>query len=353
MSPVRLYAGAIHIHTDRSDGGGSLAEIVSAAKESGIDFLVLTDHNTRGYAEQGAEGWNDGVLVLCGEEITTPEAHLLAFETRQTIGASNGLKGALEDLREQCGIAVSIHHQLPSLGPEATVVPEPLPLDQADLIEIWSFTDEFFARVQARYLVPASARPDKLISGPPRALLQRWDRQLRSRRLPMIGGLNVHGKKQPLSDWKVMLPYKSAFAGLVTCILCHDLPTAATRARDIVWSALREGRSFAVNRSVAPEKGFSFVFQGSDGRTRQMGEEVPWDPRGRFYVTVSQDAEVVFRFNGQPYFWVTTREASFPVARPGTYRVEVFLNRRLWILSNPIQLVDKDGVMQPTVSDVT
>jgi hypothetical protein len=50
---------------------------------------------------------------------------------------------------------------------------------------------------------------------------------------------------------------------------------------------------------------------------------------------------------------VTTREASFPVARPGTYRVEVFLNRRLWILSNPIQLVDKDGVMQPTVSDVT
>ncbi len=343
----RTYTGVIHIHTVRSDGGGTLEEVVRAAKENGIDFVLLTDHGTRGYGGEGEEGWHDGVLVLCGEEVSTPEGHLLAFETREDVGPRETLSGALEEIRRQCGIAATAHHQIVG-GP----FPAP-PMEMADLVEIWSFMDEFLSRVDARSILQATTRPEKVVSGPARRLLWQWDRELQKRRLPIIGGLNVHQKKHPLLEWKMLFPYGLAFQTICTCVQVPELPSVALRARDMVWNALREGRSYVANRSVGTERGFMFQFVTQAGRNRQMGEDVPYTDRGRFRIRVPQEAEVVLRHNGQPLSWSTAVEMSFPAAGPGTYRVEVYLNRRLWILSNPIRLVDDDHVIQPTVSDVT
>jgi len=39
------YAGAIHFHSNYSfDGRSSISEILEAAGENGLDFLMLTDH---------------------------------------------------------------------------------------------------------------------------------------------------------------------------------------------------------------------------------------------------------------------------------------------------------------------
>jgi hypothetical protein len=40
------YKGDLHCHTFHSDGGSSLREITDAAKEQGLHFLAITDHNT-------------------------------------------------------------------------------------------------------------------------------------------------------------------------------------------------------------------------------------------------------------------------------------------------------------------
>ena len=40
------YCGAIHIHSLFSDGTGDLNTIVKAAKKSGLDWIIVTDHNT-------------------------------------------------------------------------------------------------------------------------------------------------------------------------------------------------------------------------------------------------------------------------------------------------------------------
>src|SRR5262245_66467164 len=39
--------GDCHSHTDWSDGGDSLPEMVRAAAEAGHDYLVITDHSPR------------------------------------------------------------------------------------------------------------------------------------------------------------------------------------------------------------------------------------------------------------------------------------------------------------------
>ncbi|MCC6546720.1 PHP domain-containing protein [Candidatus Sumerlaeota bacterium] len=347
-SANRTYVGAIHIHSDQSDGCGSLREIVSAARQSGVDFVLLTDHGTRGYGARGEEGWHDGVLVLCGEEISTPDGHALAFETREDVGLQANLPAALAEVRRQVGVVVATHQHYEH-GPV-----RPTPLEDADMIEAWSFTDEFLTRTSGRTLGNDVARADKFITGPSRALLRKWDRQLEKRRMPMIGGLNVHQRKQPLFDWKVMFPYAFAFQTIATCVQTPELPTVALRARDMIWSALREGRSFAVNRSLGPESNFQFYFAPKKGRKRLMGEDAPYDSGGRFHIKLPMFAEVVLRCNGQPFAWTTAQDMSFPCAGPGAYRVEVYLDRRMWILSNAIRLLD-DGELfsHPTVSDVT
>lgn len=352
---LTTYTGVLHVHTEYSGKGqGTLEDALAAARKNSIDFVILTDHRTFGYGHDNQEGWHDKVLVLCGEEVGAADGHVLAFETREEIGPRPTLSAAVEDIRRQCGTAVSIHNQLAEGRPQGIAFPPaPLPMGEAGLLEIWSFMDEFISRARSKYVLQAATRPDKLIHGPSRRLRRAWDRELEQRMLPMVAGLNIHQRKDPLLEWRVMFPYDIAFQTVCTCIITQELPSVWLRARDMVWAALREGRSFAVNRSVGTEKGFSFDFTAENGRRYLMGEEAPYCGGGRFRVAVPEEAEIVLRHNGQPLFWGTAKELTFPPAGPGPYRVEIYLNRRLWILSNPIRLVDEDGVVQPTVSDVT
>lgn len=350
MPAVRTYTGAIHLHTDRTDNGGaSLQDIVDSARQNGIDFIVLCDHGTRGYAKENLEGWQDGILVLCGEEVATPQGHVLAFETRDSIGKKDTLEAGLAEIRSQVGTVVSVHHQL--AGQRG--MPPPLPIIDGDMVEIWSFMDEFLSRATSKNVMQHLSRPDKLITGPSRKLLWQWDRALEKRRTPAIGGLNAHCRKHPLLDWKLVFPYHVMFQTICTVIQTPDLPSVSLRARDLVWQALREGRSYIVNRSVGPEKGFRFEYVEPGGRVRGMGEDHAYVPGGRMHMRVPMNAELVLRHNGQPIFWGTASDISFPAPMPGSYRVEVMLNRRTWILSNAIRLVDEDQIIQPTVSDVT
>ncbi|WP_211194282.1 PHP domain-containing protein [Pyxidicoccus fallax] len=74
--------GAYHVHTTRSDGEGTVAEVARAAKEAGLDFVVLTDHND---FKPPAPVWVEGVLLVPGVEISTSAGHLAAFGMTQPL----------------------------------------------------------------------------------------------------------------------------------------------------------------------------------------------------------------------------------------------------------------------------
>ena len=353
-SGPQTYIGAVHVHTGQSGGDDTLDHVLEAAHDAQIDFVIITDHHSRRIGQENLEGWHDKVLVLCGEEVSTKEGHFLAFETRETIGERPTLNEALDETRRQYGQAVAVHHQLfDGRSPGIAQIPHPLDLRRADLLEIWSLTDEFLSIAPSEEVIQLLSRPERVVRGPSRRLLWQWDRQLEKRPLPIIGGLNVHQRKSPLLEWRQIFPYELAFSTICTCVQTPELPAVSLRARDLVWNALREGRSYIVNRSIERESPFLFEYHPPAGRVRPMGDDVPYAPKGRFHMRVPVEAEIVLRHNGQPLFWGTGEEMAFPEAGPGSYRVEAYLNRRLYILSNPIRLVDEEGVLQPTVSDVT
>jgi len=46
MKPLYESVGALHLHSDFSDGALSITEIARIAEEADLDFLMFTDHNT-------------------------------------------------------------------------------------------------------------------------------------------------------------------------------------------------------------------------------------------------------------------------------------------------------------------
>src|SRR3954447_14120826 len=70
--------GAIHIHSTRSDGRGTLDEIARAAAAAGLKFIVVTDHGD-GTRAPAPPVCKDGVLCLDAVEISTAGGHYIAL----------------------------------------------------------------------------------------------------------------------------------------------------------------------------------------------------------------------------------------------------------------------------------
>ena len=73
----RWYSGGLHVHTVHSDGTLTVAELSARAREAGLDFIAITDHNNT--THQTEEVADDGLLRIVGEEITTPGGHANAW----------------------------------------------------------------------------------------------------------------------------------------------------------------------------------------------------------------------------------------------------------------------------------
>jgi hypothetical protein len=71
ITSLNTYQGLLHAHSYWShDSEGTLATIIPAAKNSGIDFIFLTDHphGNLDTIPRGYSGYYDGVLIVPGSE---------------------------------------------------------------------------------------------------------------------------------------------------------------------------------------------------------------------------------------------------------------------------------------------
>ena len=77
----RWWRGDLHMHTVHSDGTWTIAELISSARNTGLDFIVITDHNTASHhaeIDRLSRGSRQP-LVMRGEEITTYGGHTNAW----------------------------------------------------------------------------------------------------------------------------------------------------------------------------------------------------------------------------------------------------------------------------------
>lgn len=108
------YRGDLHLHTYHSDGHMSVAELLDTARQLGLDFVALTDHNnvTQLYHED-LEGADD-VVVIPGMELSTYYGHALSLGTTGWIDWRVGQDGrtmqdAAGEVHAQGGLLVAAH----------------------------------------------------------------------------------------------------------------------------------------------------------------------------------------------------------------------------------------------------
>ena len=103
--------GAVHLHSDFSDGSRPIPEIAEIAGEKNLDFIMFCDHNTLEPKRLGLEGWYKNVLVLIGYEINDPDArnHYLAFRLNEEVGEGLAAKEYVRLVRQKGGFGVIAH----------------------------------------------------------------------------------------------------------------------------------------------------------------------------------------------------------------------------------------------------
>jgi hypothetical protein len=120
---ARWYAGDFHVHSRESgDASPTLDEVLDFAEGRGLDFVMLSEHNTTSQLERYADvqARHPSVLLVPGIEVTTYEGHAMSMGGTTWIDHRLGVDGRsmdqiVRDVHES-GALFSINHPALDLG---------------------------------------------------------------------------------------------------------------------------------------------------------------------------------------------------------------------------------------------
>lgn len=345
--------GAYHIHSNRSDGSGSIDDIAAAAARAGLDFIVVTDHGD-GTRVPDAPRYRHGVLVIDAVELNTEAGHLVALGLPVAPYPLAGTAAdVLEDVRRLGGFAIAAHPDSPR--PSLRWAAWEVEVDGLEWINADSGWRDESGLALARAVLSFGFRPAAAMAAlldRPTELLARWDAMGATRSVPALAAADAHarlGLRQAtdpdVSTFHVPLPgYEAAFRTFSNHLVL-DQPLGGDGPADgaAVLAALMQGRSFTVVDALASPGGLEFTATGA-GQTARMGDSISMDLGVVLRARVSGPSGTTLRLmrNGS---LVQETNAAELVVRPsdaGVYRVEARtpgapgIPPVPWVLSNPI-----------------
>lgn len=345
-APWHQYSGVIHVHSTYSDGAKSIPQIAAIAGEVGVDFMLVTDHNTLQGQTDGLEGWYGNLLVGVGCEINDADDknHYLAFNIRQPLTFPLPAEEYVCQVRRQGGFGFIAHpNEKRASMPEYPPYPWTLwNSDCFDGIEIWNQMSEWMEGLTHKNKYLRALHPRRSIVAPKKETLERWDALNQKRKVPAIGGVDAHGHVHKLWGFipKKIFHYKVSFRTIRTYILAAtELKPGSdvSAALQVVYEALREGRSYIAHEYSGSAAGFYFWAENENSRA-DMGGMLTLTKATALQVILPAEAEVALIRNGQKTTVKRGRRLEFPLELKGVFRVEVYRNGRLWILSNHIRI---------------
>jgi hypothetical protein len=129
------YRGDLHAHSFHSDGKVDVATLAAVAREQGLDFLSVTEHNTVSHLPDLAAQAGPSPLLIPGVEITTYRGHANVWGVRTWQEFRATTEDEIAQIRQRVrerGLLFSINHPKEGGPPwefESTV--------DADAVEAW------------------------------------------------------------------------------------------------------------------------------------------------------------------------------------------------------------------------
>jgi len=309
------YVGDLHAHSGHSDGrtAGPSGErlrvppehVFNAAREAGLDFIALTEHNTTSH-------WVDvdrlqtlfpHLLLLHGREVTTYRGHMNAFGEQRFVDFRLGLGRQISAVAREiteAGALVSINHPL-------------RPDDETCMGCGWNDRDDATIRTLNAVEIVNGGLAEGPMSG-----WSFWAAMLnRGHHLTAIGGSDEHTPDET-SDQRIGRPS--------TVVYARNLSEPA------IVDGIRAGRVYVRTRS---SEGPTLDFRAEANSVQVHAGETA--PAGRLRVTA-----VVGRADGQRFEWIRNGEVIAAGAVPADGRIgqDVTTARGDWF---SLVLRDRDG----------
>jgi hypothetical protein len=341
---AHIYPGAIHIHTVHSDGTGTVEEVAQAAKEAGLSWIVITDHNNM----DAQEGFYDDVCVIVGEEISPDDSnHYIALDIKQTISPDLHPRDFVQAVKNQGGFGFIAHpdESVDRQNSYPALRWTDWGMKNFGGIEIWNYmsdwVDYYNADVPQEALKALLFR-NNILSGPTKQTMRWWD-ELNSETtdiIPAIGGVDVHAMEFQKSFLKLKIfPYKTTF-DTVTNFLHFDeaLPSDFASKKRAILGALKNGQNIIVNRTWARKSKYPIFYVQNGYKKAFSGGAIELDAYTKLMVKLPQKAEIKIIYEGQLVWQTETDNLEFDKLDKGKYRLEAHYQGKPWIFSNPILL---------------
>jgi hypothetical protein len=343
--PFTEMCGVLHLHTTCSDGGVTFPQMIHAAGEVGLDYIVVTDHMTLAGKESGFEGFWGPVFVCVGYEHNDKnnKNHYLAVGTDAVIRYQDEPQGYIDRIKAAGGIGFMAHpvekrHYLDAYPPYPWT---DWNVTGFDGIELWNQMSDWLENLKSKLYFMRLFYPRRFLVEIQKELLERWDTFNRTRFVSGIGGVDAHSMKIKLGLLPLtVFPIKVELKGIRTHLYFPSpLPENAEdkgRAKALLLDALRKGRGFISNYRRSDARGTRIAVEYGTGRIGCPGvpdEEITLPACIR--VSVPGHAEIRCIKNGACTGSVTGSSADFDVREKGLYRIEVWREKHAWIYSNP------------------
>jgi hypothetical protein len=369
-------AGALHVHTDRSDGRSAPDEIAAIAARAGLAFVVFTDHGD-GTRAPDPPAYRHGVLCLDAVEVSTNGGHYLALGMPEAPYPLGGDAWAVvEDVRRLGGFGVAAHPDSPKA--DLSWRDWSLPIDG---VEVMNLDTSWRVHATQPGVAPKLRLAKALLSYPVRAeeaiarlsvdptAVNRHAAAVWQRRpLVAVAGVDAHANLElrnadpGRAGLSLPIPSYEASFRTLTVRLRPLRPLTGDAAGDgaAVLDALKSGRVYVAADAVAGPPSFQFTATNDRGSAEPGAElgaagpvtlHIRSNAPGDFTTSVLRDETVVHSARGGGPFDVQA------AAGGAVYRVEVRATDRdgapLWIVSNPIYVrAAKDAPAAPPAGPV-
>lgn len=329
------WKGVVHCHSHFShDSDGKLETIVAAAQAHGIDFVVMTDHQTEASVRDGVRGRVGGVLFVVGAEVGCRNSSLLAFPLQKPLRRFQHPALLVAEAHQQGALVFLCHAERWDDGWDTPG------LDGVEIVNLHAGAKAAGAAgtVGTALFLPVRALLERFCQRNPE-VFRRWDAELlRGRRLPPVGGNDAHANVRAFGPLGGTIgDYREVFAMLSTHVLAERLDEAS------LVEALRAGRSYVAFDGFGEGSGFDF--RAVRGHAVHLpGDAVAPSPELVLRVAVPRPGVVTLWRDGELCVERTAAQLEVRDPAPGFYRVEVHtLDGQPWLFSGVIRVLPGVG----------
>jgi hypothetical protein len=359
------YRGVSNVHSNASSGSGSYSEVLQYAKNSKLDWIILTEINlpTRpGFIE----GYFQDMLVLTGGEYSYFDSRLLYYGSKSNDEPPEGQSQTQVFFADLLSQAQRIQHDFvvlahPFYARFTWKGDYPIGLNGIEILNLKSILDNTWKESKARTifsLLLYSFNPNLAflnIFSTPEDELTLWDQLNKKQKVIGLAG-NDTNAKIPLSSEKFLKfpSYETSFGLISNHILIQtELTGDYKKDKDKVFEALRAGQFYMSLDFLGSPKGFYAEMQDGE-KNYPMGSELKMKKDLKFVIELPRGMNAPFQVNvkkdGEDYSTSTSAKTVLNISAPGIYRAEVRVNPKLplprgyhwvpWIYTNNFKVTD-------------